>query len=276
MIKNEKITVSISYRNIGHYLRLGYSPIINKNLEIRTMDLPSVSHVKIDVLCSICNKENKIMFCKFLENSKRHGFYGCKKCSRQKAVLTSRKIYGVDNWMQLEEAKKIIEENNIKKYGVKTTLLVPSVKESIKKTLLEKYGTENFYEIRDPNTNKFVFKDIDSQNFDYVNPVDKYEDICYDSYLRYRSEVRKLTKQKVGELLESWDGCDFYDGEYIIENFNLPFNDKKFPTIDHKISVNYGYKNNISVEEISDISNLCFTKRSINSKKRDSLSVDVS
>lgn len=42
-----------------------------------------------------------------------------------------------------------------------------------------------------------------------------------------------------------------------------------YPTIDHKKSVHYGFINNISPEEISNISNLCITKRSINSTKRD-------
>lgn len=44
-----------------------------------------------------------------------------------------------------------------------------------------------------------------------------------------------------------------------------------YPTIDHKISVYYGFINNISPEEIGDISNLCITKRWINSTKRDSI-----
>ena len=37
--------------------------------------------------------------------------------------------------------------------------------------------------------------------------------------------------------------------------------------LDHKISIIYGFKNNISPEEIGDISNLCMTKKGINSSK---------
>ncbi len=40
-----------------------------------------------------------------------------------------------------------------------------------------------------------------------------------------------------------------------------------YPTIDHKISVHYGFINNINPEEISSLENLCLTKRRINSKK---------
>ena len=43
--------------------------------------------------------------------------------------------------------------------------------------------------------------------------------------------------------------------------------DKSYPTIDHKISVFNGFINNISPEEISQLENLCITKRTNNSKK---------
>ena len=43
--------------------------------------------------------------------------------------------------------------------------------------------------------------------------------------------------------------------------------DREYPTIDHKISVIYGFINNISIENISNINNLCFTKNYLNAKK---------
>lgn len=60
---------------------------------------------------------------------------------------------------------------------------------------------------------------------------------------------------------------DYYDGEYIKNNIKLKHTDKNFPTIDHKISIYSGYKNNLSVDEIANIDNLCITKRFLNSKK---------
>jgi len=41
----------------------------------------------------------------------------------------------------------------------------------------------------------------------------------------------------------------------------------KQPTIDHKISVKYGYVNNIDPLEISSSQNLCICSRSTNSSK---------
>lgn len=276
MIKKEKIKIFISYRNVTHYLKLGYKAIINNDLEINVKDLPIVSHVRIDVCCEICNKENNIMYCKYVDNKKRHGFYSCKSCSRQKAVLTSREIYGVDNYMMLEEAKSRLSESNIKKYGVKTTLLEKNTKEKISKTMIDKYGTDKFYEIRTPNKNdKFKFKGMESIDTDIVDPSINYKVIYDESYLLYRNEVRRLTKKVEKILYENWDGKDYYDGEYLKENFELEHNNPKYPTIDHKKSVYYGFKNNIPASEIADISNLCITKRCINSAKRDMIDFEI-
>jgi hypothetical protein len=148
MLKKEKIEVLISYRNITHYKKLGYKPEINSNLEINVYDLPASSHVKIDVICEICKAEQNIRYHKYIENKKRHGFYGCKKCSRQKASLTMLNKYGVHNVSQLEECKKKREETFLKKYGYKTNLISPDYISLIKEKLKEKYNTENWYEIR--------------------------------------------------------------------------------------------------------------------------------
>ncbi len=138
MIKQDKIKINISYRNITHYLKLGYNAMLNDVLEIDTTHLPFVSHVKIDVICQICNLENKIMYCKYLNNKERHGFYGCRKCSRQKAALTSIDKYGVDNYSKTDEFKRRVEETNLSKYGYKTNLISPEYKESFKKILKDK------------------------------------------------------------------------------------------------------------------------------------------
>jgi hypothetical protein len=95
-----------------------------------------------------------------------------------------------------------------------------------------------------------------------VEPV-----IKNNEYKKYRNKITILTNKNKEKLLENWDGRDYYDGEYIKDNFVLPNSNKEYPTIDHKISVYYGFNNNISVEEISNINNLCITKKYINSSK---------
>lgn len=87
-------------------------------------------------------------------------------------------------------------------------------------------------------------------------------------YEIYHKKVVNLTRINKKKVFENWNGYDYYDGQYIKNNFNLNTSDKNYPTIDHKTSVYYGFLNNISVEYICSEENLCITKRSINSTKR--------
>jgi hypothetical protein len=95
------------------------------------------------------------------------------------------------------------------------------------------------------------------------------------NYKNYWLKVKVITNKYKKELFENWDGLDFYDGEYIKDNFILPSGNKEYPTIDHKISVNYGYINNISPEDIGKLENLCITKRTINSRKNKNNNIKI-
>jgi hypothetical protein len=281
MLKNDKIEVNISYRNITHYRKLGYNPILNENLIIYTIHLPSNSHFRIDVICEICGKESNLRYHKYVENRKRHNFYSCKSCSRQKAALTSIEKWGVDNYSKTEEYKERVEITNLEKYGYKTNLISPDYKDKIKDILKDKYGTDKFYNInRNSKNSKKRFKLIDNIEdlmISFENSELFYKDIdSSNGYLLYRNEVRRITRSNIKIFLEDWNGEDYYDGENIMHNYKLDKNDPNYPTIDHKISVYYGFINNIPPEEISDINNLCITKRSINSKKRDLISSEFS
>jgi hypothetical protein len=267
MLKNKKIEVYISYRNITHYKKLGYNPELNENLEIDVYDLPTSSHVKIDAICEICKAEINIRYHKYIENKKRHGFYGCKKCSRQKASLTMFDKYGVYNVSELEECKNKKEETYLKKYGYKTNLISPDYISLIKEKLKEKYNTENWYEIRNGqgSPKKLI---IFAESKEYTEISFNYDNQFMNSdYIMYRNEVRRLTKTNEKLLFQNWNGEDFYDKEIISNNFILDFNDPNYPTIDHKISIYYGFKNNMQPKDIAKIENLCITKRSINSSK---------
>jgi hypothetical protein len=273
MIKNEFIEIDISYRNITHYRKLGYNPILNERLKIKTIDLPTSSHVKIVAVCEICSSLNEIMYHKYIVNKKRHGFYGCRSCSRQKAALTSIEIYGVDNYSKTDECRIRVEKTNMDKYGYKTNLLSPIYISGIKDILKEKYGTEYFYKIRNGKGLKKSLglknlKDILNQSIDISENRYSYFTIS-EEYILYRNECRRITKKSLKSLFEKWNGLDFYDNTNIFYNFELPHNHKDYPTIDHKISIYYGFNNKISPTDIGSIDNLCITKRSINSSKRD-------
>jgi len=195
---NESIEINISYRNVTHYLKLGYNAIINNKLKINVLDLPSVSHVRVDPICEVCGSVVNIQFNKYISNKKRDGIYTCKKCKVGKCSIV-----------------------------------------------------------------------------DVEKSEDRYTEINRISFRIYKNEVRRLTRKSSKVLYENWDGKDYYDGEYIKCYINDSPISNGYPTIDHKRSVYYGFKNNIPASEIADISNLCITKRCINSAKRDMIDFEI-
>jgi len=75
--------------------------------------------------------------------------------------------------------------------------------------------------------------------------------------------TRKIRKQ----MLETWDGYDYIDGEYIKDNLNLHFSDKNYPTLDHVKPRSQCFKEGLSPYEATSPENLKWTKRINNSKK---------
>jgi hypothetical protein len=78
----------------------------------------------------------------------------------------------------------------------------------------------------------------------------------------YWSIVRSETNKYLKRLFKLWNGFDYYTKENItnLSDFNI--------TVDHKISVYYGFINNIDPKEIGKLENLCITSRKINCQKQ--------
>lgn len=127
------------------------------------------------------------------------------------------------------------EETLIKEYGVTNINHINSILEKSKNTRIEK-GLQ----IPDKNLSDFKI---------------------------YRKKVTSFTNKIKKELFNEWNGIDFYDGEHIKENLLLNKTNINYPTIDHKVSVLYGFINNIKPEIIGGIDNLCITKLTNNCKK---------
>lgn len=150
---------------------------------------------------------------------------------RCKMISTLKNNYGVINPMYSDLLKERMCDTNISKYGSSSYL-----------------SSDIYSKIRIFNGSKIP-------------------DELKSEYEVYRDRVRKLTNKFKNKLFYDWDGYDFYDKTYIKTNLLLECHNKLYPTIDHKISIYYGYMNNIDIDIISNISNLCITKRSINSSK---------
>lgn len=188
--------------------------------------------------------------------------------------------YNVDSFSKTPEFKQIIsdkkdliiekiKETFIKKYGVEWVsqtdnwkILYEENRESIvnkiKETCISRYGVTNVSKLQNIQDKISLTK----ENRGSIIP-----DRFLSDWNIYKRNVRKLTNRVNKKIYEHWDGYDYYDGEFIKGYFSYSPTNRLYPSIDHKISVYYGFLNNIPFEEIASIDNLCITKRFINSSK---------
>lgn len=151
MIKETELIVSITNRNKKYFINLGYD--INSNtreLLVPIKDVARNSHQKVTAICSLCNKEQTLMYYKYLQNTERHGFYSCKSCSNKKKVMTSNEKYGADNYMMTEEGKNRVMRTTMERYGTHCVFLNKDVRDRIKNTMIETYGAPYTF-----NTSKY-------------------------------------------------------------------------------------------------------------------------
>ena len=90
----------------------------------------------------------------------------------------------------------------------------------------------------------------------------------------YRNKCRSATLKLKSQIFKNWDGFDYYDKLYIKDNLNLHYTNSMYPSIDHKVAILYGFLNNISIETICSIENLCITKRGLNTSKNQKSEVE--
>lgn len=174
---------------------------------------------------------------------------------KEKSKLSLLYKYGVDSYSKTEDFKKIIES--------KRDIIV----DKIKKTIMEKYGVDWISQVPEIMSKGLATK---------IKNGRMISDDKIGEFNLYRRKVRNLTNKVSKSLYENWDGYDYYDEEFIKGYFMYKHTHRLYPTIDHKISIFYGFNNSISPSEIGDISNLCITKRSINSTKRDLINYIIS
>ena len=196
---------------------------------------------------------------------------------KSKSKLTLLNKWGVDSYSKTDEFKKkismqkdkIVEKMKktfLEKWGVeyvsqtdnwksKYLSKLEEIESKKKRTCLDRYGFENVSQV------EHIYDRIIKTKIDncQIIPVESLSD--WESYKR---KVRKITNKNKTKLYENWDGVDYYDGEKIIKYLSLSHVNRNYPTIDHKISVYFGFINNISPEIIGSMDNLCLTKRYIN------------
>lgn len=246
--------------------------------------------------CSVkCKKKSKYMKDKISESCKNRDYEEVKK----KFNKTCQEKYGVYGYTQTEDWKNKYKETCLKNNGVEHNFLMKSCIKKRKKvlndnkdvinlkrkefwktadiddinykrlkTVQNKYGVNNVMQL-DVMVKKI--RDVNEKNNYWIPLHEKTE------FEKYHMDVMKYTKRNGIRLLRLVENelYDYYTGEKLVSNYNysLKYPNKRLstnplqPTIDHKISIYYGFQNNIDPKEIGSFENLCICSRSTNSKK---------
>lgn len=293
MIVQDKMKIVANQGNVRVIKKSHVDVKMGEEYIIDVKNLSIGSHIQIKVKCDFCDYVRYIQYKEYVKNVEKDGYYYCSCCSPKKVKNTCVEKYGVncyfqtdisknsikekygcDNVFQNEEIKKLSKETKMIKYNNTNFNNI----EKHRKTIMEKYGVNNIskstlikqkkidtclknWGVKYPSQNKeilekMIFTTLKNRTYDLSD------------YKTYRYKVVQLTNKNKKKLLEDWDGIDYYDNEYILENFNnFKSTDREYPTIDHKISIIFSYLNNISIDNASSIENLCITKKYINSTK---------
>lgn len=255
MLLTKEIEIKTNGAMIEFYKKLGYDAKYNKKIIVSIEHLNEGSHSIVDAQCDICKDSiKKLEYRDYIKATKYDGLYYCRKnkCFSEKVKQGNFTKYGVTNVAMLSETQDKMKSTTFERYGVENAFQSEEIKEKIRQHYRDNFNGAEW------NTQTREVKEKNGWLLD-DNLV---------GFKKYSKEVRKLTSRNKKQLLENWDGYDYYDGEYIESYFNLSGHNPNYPTLDHKISLKHGYINNIDIAIIADISNLCFTKRYINSKKR--------
>ena len=284
MILDKKVKVKITRKNIEHYKNFYENISLKDEIEIDTeTQLQKGSNLKINVSCDLCNIQRYIKYQSYVKNincCEKYPIYTCDKCSHiklkeynlnnygveyysqhpdrnEKVRLTSLERFGVDHYSKTDEYIERRDKTNIEKFGFINPFMD---KDMIKSSFFIKYGFENPSQVEEFSERAKISTREKNEELNYWIPLSQKTD-----WEIYKNKVRNLTRLSIKDI--EWDGTDFYDGEFIGNNFNLSHYDDKYPTIDHKISIYEGFCKGMEPELISSIQNICWTKRTINIRK---------
>lgn len=192
MFRDEEVLVKINSRNIKYYLERGYefeTPGFTESKEyiVKTKDIPENSHLKVNVLCQLCDSVNLIGVNKFYINYNRNnkGYYSCFKCKNIEKEKTCIEKYGVNSYSKTDKFKSTESE---KWKGIQKGA------EKGKKTMLEKYGVDSFFktqEMRDLNS-----KWMSSDEFRIKSKVTLVEKFGVDSFSKTKEFRNIILEQK--------------------------------------------------------------------------------
>lgn len=214
---------------------------------------------------------------------------------KEKMKRTSLEKYGYEYPSSSSAVRKKVENTNISKYGVKNQFQrkvviemsqksrdkavatwlrnynnkTPEEKRELQRkreiTMLKHFGVRNVFQLEEIKKKiKDKLEESSKKRKETLIKIGKIAPDClFSEFELYRRRVRALTRRIKNKIFDSWDGTCYYTKDYIRDCKDR----KNRPTIDHKISILYGFMNKIKEEDIADIKNICICKQSVNSSK---------
>tara|TARA_Y100000310_G_scaffold34476_1_gene32646 strand:+ start:3189 stop:3839 length:651 start_codon:yes stop_codon:yes gene_type:complete len=154
--------------------------------------------------------------------------------------------------------EKLLKEEGIYE-GLSGKNYLKKKTEKIKEICQEKYGVDNYSHLKVSG-----WSEQNKHTYEKIDFLDK-------QYKQYHKEVNKLSKKNAKKIKDNqycfYTGIQFAD----VEQDKVNPNDLRKRSIDHKIPVIICYLNNVSVEDASDIENIMYVLKYVNSIKGNTL-----
>lgn len=199
MILTKNVDITIMYKNIEYFKKLGYNVKNGDIIRIPVTDLMKKSKIKIKIKCDICGEESYQAYNSYIEYTSLDGLYYCQKCKSIKTKKTFLKRYGVKHALQNEEFEKKRKNTMLERYGVENSAHSHELIEKAKETRLKKYGVEYYFQ-----TDEFIEKAKKSKKKKYGNynnynkikqtKIEKYNDANYNN----RKKCAKTCQERYG------------------------------------------------------------------------------
>lgn len=261
MIVNKFIKIKVNPNSRLYFNSIGYRCENFEIIEIKTLDLPKNSNIKIDVRCDICNMDNNIKFNLYLKNTKINTtIYTCKKCCYFKVKKTKLEKYGNENYQNTSKIKKTKLErygnenytNRLKskqtcmdKYGVDNVSKSSKIKIKKIKTNIENWGVDNVFK------SEVIKKNI-KETIQLKYGVDYYlqSDACKLQYNKFCHSLGVSHYSKSDDYRSKFENTSFLNWGFKSPLMHPDIKEKSKQTCLNK----YGVENNMQNNKFSKLS----------------------
>jgi len=205
-----------------------------------------------------------------------------KKCEKNKDVIIDEYVNKEFSIFELckkynlhrSRIEKILSDANIQKRNV-YNMHTKRSRRKAKETFIKKYGVDNISKLetqkermRVLNKNGYKVEGNYRQKKDWMSYIFgmQIHPMLEKEFTLYKNKVLLISKKE--KKYVPFTGKCYYTNVDIFNDKKM-FNNDRYASIDHRISILRGFEDGFSAEEIGDRTNLCYCSRLCNSVKRE-------